>query len=160
MKYCHRDSSPCQLNHKKLASNRSSHNKSLHTDEKVTNNHQNAAILSYDIKVRKNHNNTDNKVPMTHHDTDIEVTQNHRLLKSAGAGYYSEFAPVNIHSKLQFRLNIIKFSSISNVYSSSDGKKPFRFKFACKISKFFEIVYPRYSLCSVGAGNRGNHAHD
>ena len=78
----------------------------------------------------------------------------------AGAGYYSEFAPVNIHSKLHFRLNIITFSSISNLYSSSRGKKPFRFKFACKISKIFEIMYPRYSLCSVGAGNTGNHVHD
>ena len=76
---------------------------------------------------------------------------------SYGAGYYSEFSPVNIHSKLHFRLNIITFSHISNLYSSSGGMKPFRFKFACKISKFFEIMY---SLCSVGAGNPGNHAHD
>ena len=69
----------------------------------------------------------------------------------------SEFAPVNIHSKLHFRLNIITFSRNSNLYSSSGGKKPFRFKFACKISQIFEIMY---SLCSAGAGNPGNHAHD
>ena len=86
------------------------------------------------------------------------------LCACAGAGYYSEFAPVNIHSKLHFRLNVIPFSSISNLYTAcrSGGKKPFRFKFACKISKIFEIKYryPRYSLCSIGAGNTGNYAHD
>ena len=75
----------------------------------------------------------------------------------AGAGHFSEFAPVNIHSKLHFRLNIITFSRNSNLYSSSGGKKPFRFKFACKISQIFEIMY---SLCIAGAGNPGNHAHD
>ena len=94
MKYCPRDSSPCQLNHKKLASNRSSHNKSLHTDEKFKNNHPNVDQKSSDIKVRKNNHNTDNKLPMTHHDTDIGVMQNHRLLNHrqpvlAGDPWYS-----------------------------------------------------------------------
>ena len=48
---------------------------------------------------------------------------------------------------------IITFSRILNLYSSSGGKKPSRFKCACKSSKIFEIMY---SLCSVCAGN----AHD
>ena len=39
----------------------------------------------------------------------------------AGADHFSEFAPVNIHSKLHFRLNIITFSRNSNLYSSSGG---------------------------------------
>ena len=85
------------------------------------------------------------------------LAQERDLCACAGAGHCSEFAPVNIHSKLHFRLNIITFSRNSNLHSSSGGKKPFRFKFACKISQIFEIMY---SLCSAGAGNPGNHAHD